>query len=254
MTIQEDNMILHFVAGSHLWGTATPDSDRDFIGVYVEPSEYVVGLEERLPAVFSVSTAPAAEDGSWRAKSTAGDTETKWYTAREFTLRVLKGDPNLVPLLWVARGDQLLFANAIGMVLRGDLTRFLSQKVIAHHVMQVVERQKSIEKRMRAKDEAEPVWKDAMHMYRVATQAYHLACLGKVITPFNRYVQADLLNIRLGKVNWGDVVTITKEVVQDSAKWNPVLPRDEEIDPAEVNGLLRWVYTRHWEFLLNEGR
>lgn len=242
-------MILHFVAGSHLWGTATPDSDRDYIGVYVEPSEYVVGLEARLPPILSITTAETADDGSWRAKAGAGDTETKWYTAREFTICTLKGDPNLVPLLWA----QPLAGNSIGSILCGDLTLFLSQKVIAHHVMQVVERQKSIEKRMRTKEETKPQWKDAMHMVRVALQAQFLADNGKIETPLSHRV--DLLRlIRAGQIRWAEIIHLTKTIVQMTAKESYLLPRDEEIDPADINGLLRWVYTRHWDNALNERR
>lgn len=240
MNIYRDNMIAYWQAGSKLWGTETPESDDDFIGIFIEPSCYILGTAERIPAVYSESTAQVSEDGSTRAKSAKGDTETKWYSAREFLIRCVKGDPNLVPLLWASAMTQ---TGPSGYLI-DEITRLLSQQVVAHHVMQVNERQKSIEKRMRHDETDVPVWKDAMHMVRVAMQAYDLALDGKIV-PWHR--ARELVEIRSGKWRWPAVVEVAKDYIGRAAVVNPALPKDETIDLTRANGVLEDVYTHWWK-------
>ena len=41
----ESNRILEIRSGSHLYGTNTPESDEDFVGIFMPPKEYVYGLK-----------------------------------------------------------------------------------------------------------------------------------------------------------------------------------------------------------------
>jgi len=40
----ERNLILKAMVGSHLYGTETKDSDKDYVGIFIPNKEYVMGL------------------------------------------------------------------------------------------------------------------------------------------------------------------------------------------------------------------
>jgi len=50
----EKNCILEIVTGSQLYGTATPESDEDFIGIFMPPKEYILGLKSVAEVDLSV--------------------------------------------------------------------------------------------------------------------------------------------------------------------------------------------------------
>lgn len=240
MNVYRENQIAYWQAGSRLWGTETPESDDDFIGIFIEPSRYLLGVEERIPPVFTETNAPVDDQGN-RMKSTRDTVETKWYSAREFLLRCVKGDPNLVPLLWASAITQ---KGPSGYLLE-EIINLLSQQVIAHHVMQVNERQKSIEKRMRHEETDIPNWKDAAHMVRVAYQAQELAESGNIVTPIIGI--GFLRAVRAGNIDWPILVNTVKSIITYTACVNSALPRDEEIDLTRANAVLEDVYVNWWK-------
>lgn len=42
--LAEENKILLIRCGSHLYGTNTPESDEDFVGVFIPDTPYLLGL------------------------------------------------------------------------------------------------------------------------------------------------------------------------------------------------------------------
>lgn len=238
LSIMRRNLILHWQAGSHLWGTDTPESDHDYVAVWIPPSDQVLGLAAPCPAVYTESTAPVSENGSVRAKSTALDEETKWYTIQEFVKRIVIGDVNLTPLLWASPR----FVSALDALVTIDAARLVSQDTLTHHVMQVVSRQQSIEKRMRHDETDTPDPKAAMHMVRVATQAFDLAVHGKIETPGRG---SFLREVRAGDIDWPILVNFAKEMVTRTACIDSLLPRSPDLDRA--NRLIRDVMIAHWQ-------
>lgn len=55
--VYEDNKILEYMVGSHVYGTNTETSDTDFAGIFVAPKRFYLGLDkvETLNLSISVS-------------------------------------------------------------------------------------------------------------------------------------------------------------------------------------------------------
>lgn len=89
--LAEDNTVFKTVSGSHLYGTATPESDRDYLGVMIEPPEYVQGLSK-----FEQWASPQTD-----TKNGPEDEDVTIYSMRKFAALAAKGNPNLLGLLFV---------------------------------------------------------------------------------------------------------------------------------------------------------
>lgn len=91
----EKNKILEIVHGSHLYGTSTPESDEDFVGVFLPPADYVFGLKsvEEVDLGFK----DKGDDG----KNTAAAVDRKLYEFRKFLRLCLDNNPNILEVLFV---------------------------------------------------------------------------------------------------------------------------------------------------------
>ena len=72
------NRILEIRSGSHLYGTNTPESDEDFVGIFMPPEEYVYGLQSVQEVDLGIKDKHA--DG----KNTADAVDRKLYEFRKF--------------------------------------------------------------------------------------------------------------------------------------------------------------------------
>jgi len=91
----EANRILEIVGGSQLYGTATPTSDKDFVGIFMPPREYVFGLKS--VQEIDLGIAAKGEDG----KNTEDAVDRKLYEYRKFLTLALGSNPNIVEILFV---------------------------------------------------------------------------------------------------------------------------------------------------------
>lgn len=86
--IADANRIIKIVNGSRLYGTFTTDSDYDYIGVFVEPPEYVFSDRK-------IETAPLHNRGS-QEKTAPGDQDGQQYSLRHFLKLALDGNPSIL--------------------------------------------------------------------------------------------------------------------------------------------------------------
>lgn len=93
MDFNHNNIILQGVTGSHATGTATPESDTDHMGIFVETKAQVMGLD-RMDNYIQRNRA----DGE---RSQAGDEEFTMYSLRKFTHLSLNGNPTVMELLFL---------------------------------------------------------------------------------------------------------------------------------------------------------
>lgn len=78
-----DTLIFKCVAGSQLYGTATPESDIDIRGVELEDNRYILGLENKEHTVIQ------------------SNEDRTIYTLKFFAKLLLENNPNIVELLYV---------------------------------------------------------------------------------------------------------------------------------------------------------
>lgn len=86
--IADANRIIKILNGSRLYGTFNEDSDYDYIGVFVEPAEYVFSDRK-------IETAPLHNRGS-QEKTEPGDLDGQQYSLRHFLKLALDGNPSIL--------------------------------------------------------------------------------------------------------------------------------------------------------------
>jgi predicted nucleotidyltransferase len=76
--------VLRVLVGSHAYGMSTPESDHDYLEVFLEPTAHLLGLDE-------------PPDG-WCAKD--GTSDVQYWELRKYCRLALQGNPGAVELLF----------------------------------------------------------------------------------------------------------------------------------------------------------
>lgn len=116
------NLILKVRTGSHLYGTSTPESDEDFVGIFVPDAEYLLGLKR----VEEVDLGVVSKNAE--GKNTKDAVDFKAYTLEKFARLALDNNPNILEILFVNPAN-VLFANDIGYRLLNMRHEFLSTNI-----------------------------------------------------------------------------------------------------------------------------
>jgi hypothetical protein len=116
----QENCILEIVAGSHLYGTSTPESDKDYVGIFMPPEEYIYGLKSVQEIDFSIT------DKNDEGKNTKDAVDKKLYEFRKFINLALGSNPNILEILYVPE-DKIIKGTAQGYGLLEMRDHFLSK-------------------------------------------------------------------------------------------------------------------------------
>lgn len=91
-----DNCIAVFLVGSHLYGTSTPESDRDYEGLFIEPPEYLIGNKSCEEVEFSTKSSTKNS-----ARNTPKDIDCKLYSIKNFFYLAQKNNPNKIEWFYI---------------------------------------------------------------------------------------------------------------------------------------------------------
>ena len=116
----EKNRILEIVSGSHLYGTSTPTSDKDYVGVFMPPKEYVIGLKSVQEVDIGIKD--KNEDG----KNTQDAVDRKLYEYRKFLNLALGSNPNIIEILFVNL-ESIVSCTLVGSELLDSRKLFISK-------------------------------------------------------------------------------------------------------------------------------
>lgn len=116
------NLILKVRVGSHLYGTSTPESDEDFVGVFVPDAKYLLGLGR----IEEVDLGVKSKDAE--GKNTKDAVDYKAYTLERFASLALQNNPNILEILFV-NPENILFVNETGQRLLDIKHSFLSKRI-----------------------------------------------------------------------------------------------------------------------------
>jgi len=118
----KDNIILEVLTGSHLYGTNTETSDNDYVGIFIPPKEYVIGLRE----VKEVFAGVSSKDD--QGKNTKDAVDRKFYEFRNFIKLAMACNPNIIEILFAK--NQIVYVNGYGVDLLVKSKLFLSKLCI----------------------------------------------------------------------------------------------------------------------------
>lgn len=116
-TMAENNKILEVVTGSYLYGTNLPESDKDYVGVFLPDVEYVLGFKRCEEVDFSII------DKNAQGKNTKNALDRKLYEFRKFIKLAMECNPNVIEILFT-NPENIVFFNSIGESLLNLATKF----------------------------------------------------------------------------------------------------------------------------------
>ena len=93
--IVNKHTILEVRTGSHLYGTNTPESDEDFVGIFIAPKKFYLGLDKVDECDMSV----ISKDESGKNDKFAID--RKFYEFRKFVRLAMECNPNILEIIFV---------------------------------------------------------------------------------------------------------------------------------------------------------
>jgi predicted nucleotidyltransferase len=206
-----DNEILRGVVGSTTHGTAIEgQDDRDEMGVFVEPPEYVCGLTPCDHYIY--------RDQPEGVRSQPGDLDLTMYSLRRFCRLAAQGNPSVILLLWV---PEHVMKTPVGDVLVGMRQLFVSQES-GKRFLGYLAAQKSKLKGERANTVRRPELvekygydtKFAMHALRLGLQGTELMTHRRLTLPVPEPDLTTLRAVRSGQIGLEDAL----QLIEDAEK------------------------------------
>ena len=114
--------ILKIRSGSHSYGTDTPDSDRDYLGIYLNTKEELLGLQTSEELTENIVS--KAENG----RNTKDAVDCKYYELRKFCRLALNNNPTVLEILFV-NPENIIEITPEGQALLDLRYDFLSKKL-----------------------------------------------------------------------------------------------------------------------------
>lgn len=155
-------IILQGIVGSRAYNLATPDSDEDRLGIYVEPATAFHGLHLPIDKAASKVTT---------------DPDIQLHEARKYAQLALRCNPTILELLWLERHEDVQTA---GAHLLGIRSSFLSARRVREAYLGYASDQfrrllnkGKFASKMRKREE-----KHARHLLRLLHQGFMLYSLG----------------------------------------------------------------------------
>lgn len=240
----EKNLILKILVGSHLYGTNTKDSDKDFLGVFIPDKDYVLGIK-RCEQV-EIRTNPP---GSGR-RNISTDTDTVLYTLPKFLHLLSQNNPNIVETLFAPKKN-ILYCNEYGQRILDNAKLFVSKKVKHTFLGYAFSQRKKlmfknpIGGRKPSVDKFGFDVKFASHLIRLLTEGLELIVEGQLSLPLsnNNYLR----DIKVGKVKLGQIFVAADhyEKLVEQAYVSSKLPNTPDLE--EINKLQISMLDKFWK-------
>jgi len=122
--LQEFGKLLFLTkTGSHLYGTNTPESDEDFVGVFLGNPEYYIGIKNVKEIDCSI------KDKDESGKNTKDAVDIKVYELRQFLKLAGDVNPNIVELLFAKGKDVVVFNTPEFEEIQNNYHLFINRRV-----------------------------------------------------------------------------------------------------------------------------
>lgn len=167
------DILIQGVVGSQAYGLATPESDVDYMGIYMEPSESFWGLRLFQDKDFTVHT-------------TSDESDFTLHEVGKFMRLALKSNPSILELLWLP-ADCYTHVSTLGEYLIDARHWFASAELVKNAYLGYATQQfKLLERRGDfGSDMKKRTEKHARHLYRLLIQGYGLYRTGRLDVALN---------------------------------------------------------------------
>lgn len=174
------DILIQGVVGSQAYGLATPESDVDYMGIYMEPSEYFWGLRLFQDKDFTVHT-------------TSDEKDFTIHEVGKFMRLALKSNPSILELLWLP-GDCYEHVSVFGEYLIDSRHWFASAALVRNAYLGYATQQfKLLERRGDfGSDMKKRTEKHARHLYRLLIQGFGLYRTGVLDVALNELEVKDV--------------------------------------------------------------
>lgn len=155
-------VILKTRVGSHLYGLNRPDSDEDFVSVFIPHPEYLLGLKN--VEEVDRSTKSSKTD----RRNTEEDKDDKSYALAKFVRLLFQNNPNVLELLFT-NYDNMISATPEFKELQANYHRIVSKEAYKRFMGYAYEQRKKLEvKANRYKGLVEAVdWLETCHSFSI---------------------------------------------------------------------------------------
>lgn len=235
------NQIIRGVVGSTAHGTGLDGhEDRDEMGVFVEPAEYVCGLAPCDHYIY--------RDKPEGVRSEPGDLDLTLYSLRKFCRLAEQGNPSVLILLWLPSYEHI---TPLGGGLANLRDAFVSRDAGARFLGYLVS-QKMALKGERTKKVARPELverfgydtKFAMHALRLGLEGIEYLTERRITMPAPEPRRTLLRDVRAGRLTFPEAL----EAIEDAeARLRVLVDRcGWKSDRAEINRFMVAAHQRHW--------
>jgi uncharacterized protein len=239
--IATDNEILRGVVGSTCHGTAIEgQDDRDEMGVFVEPPEYVCGLTSCDHYIY--------RDQPDGVRSKPGDLDLVMYSLRKFCGLAAHGNPSVMVLLWL---PQYINSTDIGKRLVNMRNEFISKESGKRFLGYLTAQKKSLTgERSQKVNRPELIekygfdTKFAMHALRLGYEGIELLSHRQLTLPVAEPNLSALRAVRSGQLSY----TETLELIDDAETRLKKLIDDStlKVNISSINQFLVEAHRQHW--------
>jgi uncharacterized protein len=234
--IDDRTLILKVDVGSRGMGINTLTSDHDHKGVCIEDFSVHMSLgapfEQFGPKKYGVDEVPGYAEGL----------DLEVYSLRKFLLLALKGNPNILSMLFhpspILRTDE-------GRLLQELTPKILSRRAASAFRGYMFQQKAKLENRGRPQlvDKYGFDVKFAMHLIRIGLQGVELLSKGTITLPIPEPFREHLLDIREGKVS---AKAIYEEALDLEEQIALLAERTELPDEPDVEYVGSWMRTFYW--------
>ncbi len=236
------NLIFKAITGSKLYGTDTPKSDADYVGVFVPDKEYLLGLKTCEQVEFKTNPSDSGR------RNTKEDVDMTIYSLPKFIKLCSQNNPNILELLFVD-DKHVLHTSPYWEEILQNKHLFVSKKVqhtflgYAHSQKQKILTKVPEGSRVEYIEKFGYDVKFASHLIRLLVEGLELLNDGQLRFPItmNRYIR----DVKEGKYPLEQVLAKADEleslVMQSSITSKlPYSPDYEKLSKLQMNLLERY--------------
>lgn len=252
--IAQDGLVFLTEVGSGVHGTSVSGTDdTDWMGVCVEPPEYVTGLGKF--EQYERHTAWDREAGV-RERSGAGDLDVVVYGLRKFCRLALDGNPSILTMLFVP-DSSILLSTPLGKELLCMSWAFVARSAADRYLGYLHSQRNGMtgQGRVNRPELVEKYGWDTKfggHAVRLGIQGLELMETGRIALPMEEKNREFILSIRRGEVSQNIVMAVVSSLehrLREAKDKNPAgLP--DRPNRRAVDRWLHRAYTEAWKGLV----